>query len=268
MNPRGTFGLVVSVTILHAMNIPQATGQTCRWDGTAPFCDGACGHNETEITRKDTSPGSPPAYNGPPFGSACATGSKAFCCSTPGVTCRWDGTAPFCAGSCGPGEKQAQPPAGSDSGSGCATGSKVYCCTAETHTGSTGSALQASPEFTRYAAFWDKGSGPAWHASHGLTSAQFQQEFDSLTKQGYRLVEISGYSVGDKDTYAAIWEQRQGPAWTARHGMTSAQFQQEFKTSPATGLSPYRHQRLRGRWPGSLRGNLGAAARSRPCGTP
>lgn len=61
------------------------------------------------------------------FGSACLTGSKALCCKT-GSTCRWDGTAPFCDGSCRAGEAPAQPPPGSSSGASCWTGSKVYCC--------------------------------------------------------------------------------------------------------------------------------------------
>src|SRR5262245_66587487 len=34
----------------------------------------------------------------------------------------------------------------------------------------------------------------AWVARHGLTSAQYQAEFDKLIGQGYRLVEVSGYA--------------------------------------------------------------------------
>jgi len=118
------------------------------------------------------------------------------------------------------------------------TGSKVFCCHANVATGSVRSPLEAAPQFTRYAAFWDKSSGPAWQARHGLSSAQYQQEFDRLSGQGYRLVEVSGYSVDDKDTYAAIWEQRPGPAWQARHGLTSAQYQQEFDRLASQGYRP------------------------------
>jgi hypothetical protein len=32
----------------------------------------------------------------------------------------------------------------------------------------------------------------AWIARHGVTSDQYQQEFDNLGKQGYRLVEVDG----------------------------------------------------------------------------
>ena len=233
MSARAVGVLVVVAWFLLAMDVSSAIAQTCRWDGTAPFCDGECGSNETEVTRLDGIPAFwvPPFVNvNPPFGSNCATGTKALCCNTPGRTCRWDGTAPFCDGECRNGETQADPPPGSSSGSSCVTGSKVFCCHTNVVTGSTRSPLEASPQFTRYAAFWEQGSGPAWQARHGLTSAQYQHEFDTLLGQGYRLVEVSGYSVDDKDTYAAIWEQRQGPAWQARHGLTSAQYQHEFDT--------------------------------------
>jgi Bacterial tandem repeat domain 1 len=44
-----------------------------------------------------------------------------------------------------------------------------------------------------YAAIWDKSSSPAWVARHGMTSAQYQAEFDKYVGQGYRLVQVSGY---------------------------------------------------------------------------
>ncbi len=80
----------------------------------------------------------------------------------------------------------------------------------------------------RYAAIWSKASGPAWAARHGMTSAQYQAEFNSLIGQGFRLIQVSGYSVGGQDRYAAIWDKSSGPAWLARHGMSSAQYQGEF----------------------------------------
>jgi CubicO group peptidase (beta-lactamase class C family) len=80
----------------------------------------------------------------------------------------------------------------------------------------------------RYAAIWEKSAGPAWVARHGLTSAQYQTEFDKWVGQGYRLIEISGYAVGSDVRYAAIWEKSAGPAWVARHGLTGTQYQTEF----------------------------------------
>jgi uncharacterized protein (UPF0297 family) len=79
-----------------------------------------------------------------------------------------------------------------------------------------------------YAAIWEKRSGPPWQARHGMTSAEYQQVFNDLTGQGYRLIDVSGYEVGGQDRYAAIWEQRPSPPWEARHGLTSAQYQRRF----------------------------------------
>lgn len=78
----------------------------------------------------------------------------------------------------------------------------------------------------RYAAIWEKRSGPEWVARHGLTPEQYQQVFDELVGQGYRLTQVSAYSADTQVMFAAIWEKRSGPDWVARHGLTSAQYQQ------------------------------------------
>lgn len=124
------FKFAFALTMISIASVSSAD-LSCRWDGTAPWCSGSCGANETELTRLDAIPDFwvPPFVNvNPPFGSNCAIGTKALCCSTPGRSCRWDGTAPFCSGSCRGDEVQATPPEGSSSGSSCWTGSKVYCC--------------------------------------------------------------------------------------------------------------------------------------------
>lgn len=79
-----------------------------------------------------------------------------------------------------------------------------------------------------YAAIWEKTNGPAYEARHGLTSAQYQTEFNKWTSQGYRLTHVSGYTVGGDDRYAAIWEKTNGPAWLARHGLNGANYQTAF----------------------------------------
>jgi hypothetical protein len=80
----------------------------------------------------------------------------------------------------------------------------------------------------RYAAIFEQSSGPAWVARHGQTVAQFQATFDQLASQGYRLTKISGYNVNGQDLYAGIWTKTGGPAWQARNGVNSAQFQGVF----------------------------------------
>jgi hypothetical protein len=62
----------------------------CRWDGTAPFCDGGCKSTEiflgTYATKNDArndqpvTAGVPENENWQSFGKDCVTGSKAYCC--------------------------------------------------------------------------------------------------------------------------------------------------------------------------------------------
>lgn len=89
------------------------------------------------------------------------------------------------------------------------------------------SAHEAGPAL-HFEGIWEKKSGPAWEARHNLTADQYQQTFDSLTKQGYRLIHVSGYSSGGSARYAAIFDKSSGPAWQARHAMTGAQYQKAF----------------------------------------
>ncbi len=80
----------------------------------------------------------------------------------------------------------------------------------------------------RYAAIWEKKSGNSWVARHGMNSAKYQSEFNIHTKNGYILAHVSGYQVGGKDYYAAIWEKKPSGPWVAHHGMDSKQYQAQF----------------------------------------
>jgi CubicO group peptidase (beta-lactamase class C family) len=88
-----------------------------------------------------------------------------------------------------------------------------------------------------YAAIWRKhASMPAWQTRHGLTSAEYQAFFDSMVAQGYKPVLACGYGDGAKDRYAAIFHKIDGaPAWQARHGLTSDQYQATFDQLVAQG---------------------------------
>jgi AraC-like DNA-binding protein len=80
----------------------------------------------------------------------------------------------------------------------------------------------------RHAAIFERASGSAWQARFGLTGSQYQTLFDDLVGQGYRLVDVDGYSQNNQARYAAIFERASGSAWQARHGLTSQQYQQTF----------------------------------------
>lgn len=79
---------------------------------------------------------------------------------------------------------------------------------------------------------------PAWQARHELTKTQFQAEFDTLVNQGFRPIDVNGYSVNGVVRYAGVWEQSPGPAWIARHGISAADHQALFNTLPQQGFRP------------------------------
>jgi len=90
-------------------------------------------------------------------------------------------------------------------------------------------------EASRYAAIWEKRGGPPWVARHGMTSGEYQEEFERHVDRGYRLTHVSGHGAGGEARYAAIWEKRGGPAWAARHGLTASEYQQAVDDFDAKG---------------------------------
>lgn len=84
----------------------------------------------------------------------------------------------------------------------------------------------------RFAVLFEKSSGPAQLCRHGMTSSQYQQQFNTASDQGYRLVLVNGYTSGGIDKYVAIWDKPTGRVapWAAKHGMTSAQYQSAVNT--------------------------------------
>jgi CubicO group peptidase (beta-lactamase class C family) len=87
-----------------------------------------------------------------------------------------------------------------------------------------------------YAAIWEKVSGPAWEAHHGMTSDQYQAKFNELVGKGLRLKNVSGYAVNGMDLYAAIWDKSSGGPWEAHHRMTSDQYQVKFNDLVSRGF--------------------------------
>ena len=90
---------------------------------------------------------------------------------------------------------------------------------------------------SRFNAVWVKRDGPAFQARHGLTAQEYQETFDSLVAQGFRLTCVSGYAEGGEARYAAIWEQDGGPEFQARHGLSRLQYQQAFDDLAGRGFS-------------------------------
>ncbi|HLI62087.1 MAG TPA: hypothetical protein VKV05_01720, partial [Terriglobales bacterium] len=86
-----------------------------------------------------------------------------------------------------------------------------------------------------YAALWDQSSGPAWQARHAMDATTYQNTFNQLVSQGYRLRWVSGYAVNGTDLYAAIWDQSSGGAWQARHRMSSSDYVTQAAAFAAQG---------------------------------
>ena len=85
-----------------------------------------------------------------------------------------------------------------------------------------------------YAAIWEKTSGPAYQARHGLTEKQYQSEVTSMANEGYGVKHVSAFSVKGSPRFAAIFEKKM-PKWKARHNMTSNQYQKAFEDSLEKG---------------------------------
>ncbi len=79
-----------------------------------------------------------------------------------------------------------------------------------------------------FSAIWEQERGLPWTARHDLTAAAYQQLFNDLSAQGWRLRCVSGYDVGGEARYACIWDQYAGPDWAARHGLDATAHQHAF----------------------------------------
>lgn len=73
---------------------------------------------------------------------------------------------------------------------------------------------------------------------HGMTPAEYQTEISARTAAGWRPTHISAYNSVEGQFFAAQWEQRPSAGWVARHGLTSAQYQQEVQYWNSQGYRP------------------------------
>lgn len=75
-----------------------------------------------------------------------------------------------------------------------------------------------------------------WAARHGMSSANYQNQFTALASTGYALRSISGYGGNGRELYAGIWEKgSMCSAWQARHGLSSDQYQAAFNQLVGSG---------------------------------
>ena len=91
---------------------------------------------------------------------------------------------------------------------------------------------------TRFAALFVPDGGEGWQARHGIGDTAYQELFDSLPGQGFRPVFVGAYSEGRGARFNAVWVQRGGPAWAARHGLAGPAYQLAFDQLVADGFRP------------------------------
>ncbi|MBU8900566.1 serine hydrolase [Corallococcus sp. M34] len=90
----------------------------------------------------------------------------------------------------------------------------------------------------RYAVIWEQTRGPDWKARNGLTASEFQAAVDTNAAQGYQLAQVSGYSVGGTERFAAIFQVSSGIPIAARQGLTSTEYQQAVMDLKYQGYRP------------------------------
>jgi CubicO group peptidase (beta-lactamase class C family) len=93
-----------------------------------------------------------------------------------------------------------------------------------------------TPDGPYVAGIWHGGAAPGWVAMHDLDRDRFQNEFDRLYAEGYRLIDVSGYDDRGRERYAGVWEASGGGRWAARHGIYSDDYQAAFKEYSDQGL--------------------------------
>jgi CubicO group peptidase (beta-lactamase class C family) len=74
-------------------------------------------------------------------------------------------------------------------------------------------------------------------AYHDRTGADHQAHFNVLYPQGYRMISLSVYQRSSP-LYAAVWVRRDGPDWSAVHGVDGAGYQVAFNAAAAAGFHP------------------------------
>ncbi len=73
-----------------------------------------------------------------------------------------------------------------------------------------------------YISVWDNANTLPWVARHGLTSSDYQSEFDNWLGQGYRVYSVSAYQINGTPFFAALWVKDGLPDWFGRHNLLPA----------------------------------------------
>jgi len=98
--------------------------------------------------------------------------------------------------------------------------------------------IYANPNDPRYAAVWMQRPAPAFRAVHGVDATGYQVAFDSATAAGFVPITLSATGPANNARFAAVFEQGIAAPWVARHGLTTADFEQQMQQARVQGLIP------------------------------
>jgi CubicO group peptidase (beta-lactamase class C family) len=79
--------------------------------------------------------------------------------------------------------------------------------------------------------------GIDWRNHGSMTGTTYQENFDKYRGEGFSLVHVDSYVVGNDVLYAAIWRKSSG-AVTAYHGSTAEEHQKSFDSLKSDGWRP------------------------------
>ncbi|WP_394844831.1 peptidoglycan DD-metalloendopeptidase family protein [Pendulispora brunnea] len=91
----------------------------------------------------------------------------------------------------------------------------------------------------RYNGIWTNESGPAQTAYHGASEALHQSNWNSLTNQGWRPVNVSVVSVGGARQITALWDSAPFGSFVGLHGIPASQYQATFDAEVDAGRRPH-----------------------------
>lgn len=87
-----------------------------------------------------------------------------------------------------------------------------------------------------YAALYEKVNVGSFVAKSFLTPAQYQQAFDQNLEQGRQIAYLNAYAHDGETRFSAIWNSATKGQFTARHGLSSSDYQAKWEDSLDKGL--------------------------------
>lgn len=84
-----------------------------------------------------------------------------------------------------------------------------------------------------YNGIWESSAGPLWTAFAFMTQSGYEKTSATLANAGYYPVVVSGYTIGNGDYFAAIWEKATAGTIVEMHTLTNTTLQQQLNAHAA-----------------------------------